>query len=459
MKLWHKIFLCMFLLSITSVGIYGATMIHKNHLENLQREMDRSSNEMDLFSEAISKSARSLGSMEAAAAWYSNYYQSRNIYFSLYKDKEQTFCSLKGMPGDVYQSMLDISSGEKIMYVRELKNKNYFLTAKLLDPQTHTTLFTIRDISSLYQIRQQKRYEFVLWILSFSTVMALFSYLMSKLLVRPLNKLKTNTEQINSGIYQVYCPEGKDEIGTLGAAFNTMAKTVADREKALKTEAEQKQLLIDSMTHEMNTPLTSIQGYAQFLRNANCTKEQQDTALKNIETEARRMHIMYQKLRSLQLAGAEDIILEKIPLPEAVLQVCEELKPVLDQSQITIREYFQKPFLETDRLLLHLLLSNLIRNSINYSEKGSQIFVTYHEENAQNGILSVQDSGCGIPAQSLDKVMTPFYRVDKSRSRATGGSGIGLYLCNKIMEHLGGTLKIRSAEGKGTTVSLIFPKQ
>lgn len=456
MKLWHKIFLCMFLLSLTSVGIYGSTMMRKNHLENLQREMDRSSNEIDLLSEAITKSAQSLGSTKAATAWYADYYQSKSIALVLYENGRQLFSSFEGIPDAAYTSMLDITSGEKMMYVQQLNGNNYFLTSKLLDEQTHTILFSVRDITSLYQIRTQKQKEFYLWMLFFSIIMAAASYIVAKLLVRPLNRLKKNAQSINNGIYQIACTEGRDEIGSLGTVFNSMANAVEEREQDLRTEAEKKQFFIDAMTHEMNTPLTSIQGYAQFLRNANCTDGQKEAALHSIETESRRMHAMYQKLRALQASGSDGILKEQVLLAEAVVQVREELEPLLTENQTTIREFFQTPYLKTDRVLLHLLLSNLLRNSINYSDKGSQIYISLQNEGNGSCTLAVQDFGCGIPKDCLDKVTEPFYRVDKSRSRATGGSGIGLYLCREIMQRLDGRLEINSQIGKGTTVRLIF---
>lgn len=456
MKLWQKIFLCMFLLSLASVGIYGITTMHENHLENLEREMDRSSSEIELFAEAIRKASDSLGSTSAAVSWYSNYYEQKGISFALFENGKPIVPSPVPIPEDTFASMLDITTGEKILYVRRLSENSYFLTAKLLKEDSDTVLFSIRDITSLYAQKAQKERTFVLWISVFSIVMALFSFFVTKLLLCPLNALKKNAQAMNQGIYEIQCAEGNDEIGKLGAAFNSMVASVADRETILKNESDKKQLFIDAMTHEMNTPLTSIQGYAQFLRGANCTEEQREKALLCIETEARRMHEMYQKLRALQLTDTDGMVKEKLLLAEIAVQVREELEPLLQQKNLSVREYFQTPFLETDRMLLHLLLSNLIRNSANYSEYGGQIYLSLQTEPDGAYTLSVQDFGCGIPKDCLDKVTEPFYRVDKSRSRATGGSGIGLYLCREIMVRLGGSLDISSTEGKGTTVNLHF---
>ena len=97
--------------------------------------------------------------------------------------------------------------------------------------------------------------------------------------------------------------------------------------------------------------------------------------------------------------------------------------------------------MNSDYLLLYILLSNLLRNAALYSDRGGRVRVC--AENCEDGfVLRVQDWGRGIPAEAVERVTEPFYRVDKSRSRQTGGSGIGLYLCRQIVEQLGGWLEI-----------------
>lgn len=457
MKLWHKIFLCMFLLSLCSVGIYGVSSIRNTHLENLEREMERSSSEMDLLSDAVIAAAETLDDMEAAVGWYAGYYKPKGLYFALYEGGQQTYASVKGIPEKVYASMLDVSGDEKMMFVRRQEEHDYFLASKKL--KEDSVLFYIREITELYEKREQKQREFGGWMLGFAVVMAIASYLVAKILTRPLARLRKNAESINNGVYHVQCKEGRDEIGSLGSAFNAMAMAVEEREQSLKNEAEKKQQFIDAMTHEMNTPLTSIQGYAQFLRSANCTPDQRELALGCIESEAKRMHGMYQKLRTLQLVGGQGMVKEPVSVASVLWDVKQELSESLGEKKIEVWEKLEKNCVKTDGALLHIILSNLIRNSVNYSFEGQRVVVALREDGDGNDILSVEDFGRGIPKECVDKVTEPYYRVDKSRSRATGGSGIGLYLCREIMRQAGGQLEITSEEGKGTKVSLIFPKE
>ena len=169
------------------------------------------------------------------------------------------------------------------------------------------------------------------------------------------------------GDYSVVFPEGNDEIGSLGKAFGKMSRAVEEREEYLRREMERRQQFIEAMTHEMNTPLTSIQGYAQFLLQANCTREQQQVALYNVEAEARRIRDMYQKLKELHLMQADGVKTELVRMPELMVEIREELGYLLEEKEMELKEYYPVQNLYTDRMLLYILLSNLIRNSINYS--------------------------------------------------------------------------------------------
>ena len=161
---------------------------------------------------------------------------------------------------------------------------------------------------------------------------------------------------------------------------------------------------------------------------------------------------MYQKLKELHLMQADGVKTELVRIAEVMVEIREELGYLLEEKKMELKEYYPVQELYTDRMLLYILLSNLIRNSINYSGEEGRVFVTLQQASGQRLLLEVQDWGCGIPRESIERLTEPFYRVDKSRSRKTGGSGIGLYLCSQIVEKLKGTMEIESEEKKGTRV-------
>lgn len=456
MKLWHKFFLCMFCLSLSVLCLYGGTLIQKNHKDNLLREQERSVNEMDLIRAAMENGSQVLGDELQSVSWYGSYYERKKIYFALFQDGEILYTNKEEIPQQSYWKLLGVQQGSKRIQILRTEDRHYMAVSHVMESGEDKVLIYLRDIEVVYKTREENLRQFGIWILAVIILVAVVAYLCSRWLTGPLERLKRSVELMNSGDYSVVFPEGKDEIGRLGAAFGAMQHAVEEREENLRQEAVKKQQFIEAMTHEMNTPLTSIQGYAQFLRQANCTREQQNLALSNLESETRRLGEMYRKLKELHLMRADGVQWEFVRMPEVMVGIREELGYLLEQRKMEMREFYQIQELFTDRMLLHILLSNLIRNSINYSPEGGKIFVVLQRISREQVVLEVQDWGCGIPAECLEKITEPFYRVDKSRSRQTGGSGIGLYLCSQIVEELGGYMEINSRENEGTTVSLCF---
>ena len=452
MKLWHKFFLCMLFLSVSVLCLYGGTLIGKNHRDNLAREQEHSINEMDLIRSAIENVAQVLGDELQSVSWYGAYYEKKKIYFSLFQNGEQVYTSLDTIPVEDYRRLLQVQERTKRLQILDAQGKRYMAVSHFLGEDGSMILVYLRDIDVVYQIREENLRQFGLWILGVMGALAIVAYLCSRWLTRPLERLQKSVEKLDAGDYSVAFPQGSDEIGSLGKAFGKMSQAVEEREEHLRREMERRQQFIEAMTHEMNTPLTSIQGYAQFLLQANCTREQQQVALANVEAEARRMRDMYQKLKELHLMQADGVKTELVRIAEVMVEIREELGYLLEEKKMELKEYYPVQELYTDRMLLYILLSNLIRNSINYSGEEGRVFVTLQQASGQRLLLEVQDWGCGIPRESIERLTEPFYRVDKSRSRKTGGSGIGLYLCSQIVEKLKGTMEIESEEKKGTRV-------
>lgn len=456
MKLWHKFFLCMLFLSVSVLCLYGGTLIKKNHRDNLAREQERSINEMDLIRAAIENGAQVLGDELQSVSWYGSYYEKKNIYFSLFQDQEQIYTSLDAVPAEDYRRLLQVQENTKRIQILSTRGNHYMAVSHFLGEDESMVLVYLRNINAIYQIQEENLRQFGLWIICVMGALAIVAYLCSRWLTRPLERLKESVEKLDAGDYSVVFPEGNDEIGSLGKAFGKMSRAVEEREEYLRREMERRQQFIEAMTHEMNTPLTSIQGYAQFLLQANCTREQQQVALYNVEAEARRIRDMYQKLKELHLMQADGVKTELVRMPELMVEIREELGYLLEEKEMELKEYYPVQNLYTDRMLLYILLSNLIRNSINYSGKKGSIFVALQKASDQRLLLEVQDWGCGIPEESIEKITEPFYRVDKSRSRQTGGSGIGLYLCSQIVEKLRGDMEIESRENEGTRVRVFL---
>ena len=212
---------------------------------------------------------------------------------------------------------------------------------------------------------------------------------------------------------------------------------------------------IEAMIHEVNTPLTSILGYVQYLKMANCMPGQRRAALENIESEANRIRQMCQRLMQIYRIKVDGWKSELVDFQQLEMALREDLGYLLRERQVLLESQWELRTVRGDFTLFYILLSNLLRNAISYSQKGGQVVM--RNKVWENGfLLEVEDWGSGIPKEVLGQVATPFYRGDRTKDRQIGGCGIGLYLCTMVTEQLRGAVELESEEERGTLVRVNF---
>ena len=204
------------------------------------------------------------------------------------------------------------------------------------------------------------------------------------------------------------------------------------------------------------TPMTAIIGYADTLLTVRLTPERQEKALIYIENECRRLSRLSMKM--LELTGLSEAAEDSFnPAEIQVDNFLKEVKELIDcrlqEKNISLDVFCEPKELvkKFDQDLMISVVTNLIDNAVKASRKESKIVLEATPDH-----LMVQDFGKGIPKEDLEMVTEPFYMVDKSRSRAKGSVGLGLSLCQKIIELHDFQLKIESNPGKGTTVSVFW---
>ncbi len=212
---------------------------------------------------------------------------------------------------------------------------------------------------------------------------------------------------------------------------------------------------VEAMIHEVNTPLTSILGYVQYLKMANCMPGQRRAALENIESEANRIRQMCQRLMQIYRIKVDGWKSELVDFHQLEMALREDLGYLLRERQVLLESQWELRTVRGDFTLFYILLSNLLRNAISYSQKGGQVVM--RNKVWENGfLLEVEDWGSGIPKEVLGQVATPFYRGDRTKDRQVGGCGIGLYLCTMVTEQLRGAMELESEEERGTLVRVNF---
>lgn len=283
-------------------------------------------------------------------------------------------------------------------------------------------------------------------------IVILFSLAFSSTFSRRLKKIMASMRIIQEGDYtHKVNMGGNDELTVLGAEFNDLT------ERLYNSEQKRRRFVSDA-SHELKTPLASIKLLTDSILQNDMDLETIREFVGDIGNEAERLNRMTAKLLSLtKVDGQEAVDSEIIYMSPTVRRVTRMLTPLAQQANISIELSLDGDcpilILEDD---LYQVVFNLMENGIKYNQPGGILTVKLfqHEDNA---ILTVQDTGMGIPEESLSHIFERFFRVDKARSRASGGSGLGLAIVRAIVHRNRGEIRVQSSVGEGTTFTVIFP--
>jgi signal transduction histidine kinase len=268
------------------------------------------------------------------------------------------------------------------------------------------------------------------------------AYLSMRKVLRPVKWLNEGVQEVSKGnLHHIVPLKKSDELRDLAEAFNAMTERIREMLKA------KEQLLLD-VSHEMRSPLARMKVALEFLpegksKNSIQTDlEEMEKMISEILDTARRYHVHGELKR--QKINLVDLLHEILP-------VFEDQPPGVQYSDLptTIE-------IDVDPEQIKTVLNNVVNNAIKYSQPESNSVQISCQRREPYVILRIDDDGIGIPEEELPFILEPFYRVDKSRSKQTGGYGLGLSLCKTIMEAHGGKIDIESKDAAGTMVSLYF---
>ena len=247
----------------------------------------------------------------------------------------------------------------------------------------------------------------------------------------------------NSLLYSWLAVQGVITLAALAAAYHY---------ERLRELNDRQTRFVADLTHELKTPLTSMIGYADLLRSTELDAAHRRTAADAIYHESARLESLSQQLLALQNLQNDGVALQSVCVAAAVADAARSLPEVELDCDIPA---------EATVLADRVLLADLLRNLILNAERARPRDGVVHLGCADAGDcwrLTVRDTGCGIPPEALPHLTEPFYRVDKVRARADGGSGVGLALCAEIASAFGTKLEFESRVGEGTTVTLRLRK-
>lgn len=273
-------------------------------------------------------------------------------------------------------------------------------------------------------------------------------------MAQPLVRMERVTKRLMQGDFSGKVPiYGSDELAGLGQTLNGLVEHLHRLET---TRAE----FLSNVSHELRTPLTYIQGYTQILSEGVArTEEEQQNYLRIIEEEVKRLQRLLDDL--LDLARFEESRFQMSFAPvdpaQVIGKVIETLRPHAEQQRVVLSYAGpdELPVVEADRIRLEQVLINLIHNALQYAGEGGHVRII-GRCSATQVMVAVEDDGPGIPEAELPYIWERFYRVDKSRNRTLGGTGIGLSIVKRIIEAHGGHIHVASQAGQGTVVSFVL---
>lgn len=279
------------------------------------------------------------------------------------------------------------------------------------------------------------------------------SYLFSQRIVAPVRRMAQASRRIASGQYAERVPSGgSDELGALGDSFNQMAASLEETERL-------RLALVGDVAHELRTPLSTIEGYAEGLLDGVVENSPETFAL--LHREAGRLRRLVDDLQELSRAEARQLSLR--PRPVAPKQLVEtavaRLRPQFAEKGLDLVVEVPEglPDVQADEDRAVQVLTNLMGNALRYTPAGRQVTVRVHSSSRWIE-FTVSDTGVGIAPEHLPHLFDRFYRVDRSRSRAAGGSGIGLTIARHLVEAQGGAIRAESpGPGLGAAFSFTLP--
>lgn len=283
-----------------------------------------------------------------------------------------------------------------------------------------------------------------------STIMG---FIISRSITRPINKLMTKAKYISKGEY-----DKKIEINTDILEINDLINSINNLSQSIKEQENIRKRLTGDISHELKTPLTNIQSHLEAMIDG--IWEPTEERLLSVKEEAERLSFLVSDMQKLNKYDESSIKLKKdnVNISDIICFVIFQFSNLAKSKNIKI-EYEKKNInLYCDKDKITQALVNILSNAIRYSNEGSTIFI---EEKLKDNkvIISIEDQGIGISEEDLKYVFERFYRADKSRTRATGGTGIGLTIVKSIVSSHGGEVKLESKLGEGSKFTIILPKE
>jgi signal transduction histidine kinase len=280
----------------------------------------------------------------------------------------------------------------------------------------------------------------------------LLTFFLSRRILAPVKAITSAARQFGKGDFsQRVDPHVKGEVGELAHSFNNMAENLENNEQLRRN-------MVADIAHELRTPLSNLNGYLEAIRDGVVKPE--ESTINTLSEEASSLSRLVDDLQELSLADAGELklIIQPEDVPELIKETVAALQTKATAKNIKLSAEIPDdiPKAAIDSHRVKQVLHNLTENAVAHTGKKGRVTISVRHDDNQV-YISVADTGEGIPEEDMPFIFERFYRVDKSRTRATGGSGLGLTIVKRLVEAHGGTIEVESEAGKGSTFTFSLP--
>lgn len=319
-------------------------------------------------------------------------------------------------------------------------------------PYVNTKLikFNISSIEDIDNAKYIVRSVFGLTLFNIILISTILIRINMKKMLQPIKQLNEATKKVTTGDYDIELEtKREDEIGELTHNFNKMTKGLQSTENLQKD-------FINNVSHEIKTPISSIEGFAKLLKDKNLSDEEREEYSNIIIEESERLTNLTGKMLKLSKLHNQDRIVNKqeVLIAEQIRRAISLLEPKWASKDIKINVSLEEIMFLGDEELIFQVWINLLENAIKFSKNNGRIDIKTSHKNDEI-IVTIRDYGVGMKEDELEKVFERFYQIDKSHSEE--GSGLGLAIVKRIIELSNGIIEINSEEDKGTIVTVKLP--
>lgn len=458
MKFQAKIMLCVTLLLSAAFGVGNCIQLNRAFESAVARERSAAYYTYQMLLYALDavdlpEGATSYADMHNAiyqldaqgGGWTALRLKSGDMILYSSPDRSLISGALEGQTGlNQYSSAIRFHGGAAYLQI----------TGRFLAGGTPFTLDVLYSLEEAYRTRAAQLNDYRMAFLSVVALGAGMSWIISRWLTGPLRELSLVLRRITQGDLSCRAQiTTHDEVGALAQDLNQMTGRLERNMEALREAMQRQEQFMGSFAHELKTPMTAIIGYADLLRSQTLSPEEGQAAANYIFSEGRRLEQLSLKLLELFVSRKGDFELTLCRPCVLLEEVARTMRPALDREGLAIVCTCEPGVCRLEPDLVRSLLVNLIDNARKAMDGPGSIRVA--GAMMDGGCrFTVRDTGRGMAPEELGHISEPFYRVDKSRSRAQGGAGLGLALCSEIVRLHGGGMRFESVPGQGTCVTV-----